>query len=291
MDTNNVSTAELANKTFRHFSEREDAYSYIPEQGFSLFLANRVKTIHCVRHAEGTHNEANRAHGDDTPVTYSTEGAWRYIDARLTNHGIQQCIEARQTLDGIVNNPQLVVVSPFTRTLQTAHIMFGGKGRPFIVHHLAKERSGRYTCDKMRPKAQIVADMAPIYAQTRDVIDFDTYGYPGDGNDDDEDATWQEEREPAEQVIARSVELLQWLASRPEQEIVLVSHSSFLKHLFRNFGEQTHENDRSKLHRLAGNAEIRSIALALHRYVALEAPTGGLMRCVRDEVGVDALRV
>lgn len=43
------------------------------------------------------------------------------------------------------------------------------------------------------------------------------------------------------------------------------SHSSFFKHLFRNFGEQTHHKDKEELHRLAGNAEIRSISLALHR--------------------------
>jgi hypothetical protein len=157
------------------FSDKEDAFSFVPEHGFSLFLANRTKTIHFIRHAEGFHNEANHAYGDDTPCTFSTEGSWRYQDAKLTNHGIRQCITARETLLGGVK-PEIVVVSPFTRTLQTAHIMFGGKGYPFMVHHLCQERWGKFTCDKKRSKTEIVNDMKPIYEKTDDRIDFDSFG-------------------------------------------------------------------------------------------------------------------
>lgn len=59
--------------------------------------------------------------------------------------------------------------------------------------------------------------------------------------------------------------MMQWLASRPEKEIAVVTHSSWLKHLFRAFGETIEEKDKSKLHRLSGNAEVRSICLALHK--------------------------
>lgn len=155
--------------------EDQVAFSHAPEHGFSLFLAKRQKTIHFIRHAEGYHNQANHAYGDDTPVTFSTEGSWRYQDARLTDRGIAQCVEARETLLGDVN-PQLVVVSPFTRTLQTAHIMFGGKGYPFLVHNLCRERSGKFTCDRMRPKSEIVRDIKPIYEHSYDYIDFDSFG-------------------------------------------------------------------------------------------------------------------
>lgn len=153
------------------------AFSHVPEHGFSLFLANRTKTIHFIRHAEGMHNEANKAYGDDTPCIYSTENAWKYLDARLTEKGIQQCVVAKETLMTDCS-PQLIVVSPFTRTLQTAHVMFGGSQRvPFIVHHLCRERWGKYTCDKLRSKEEIIGDMAPIYEQTGDSIDFESFGF------------------------------------------------------------------------------------------------------------------
>lgn len=151
------------------------AFSHYAEHGFSLFLANRTKKIHFIRHAEGQHNEANAAYGDDTPVTYSTPGAWDYVDAYLTRHGIEQCVTARETLlHGV--SPQLVVVSPFTRTLQTAHIMFSGKRIPFLVHDLCKERSGKFTCDKRRPKQEIIDEFGPIYDTTQDAIDFESFG-------------------------------------------------------------------------------------------------------------------
>jgi broad specificity phosphatase PhoE len=239
--------------------ENTTAFSHVPEHGFSLFLANRTKTIHFVRHAEGTHNAANRIAGDDTPVTYDTEGAWVYQDAKLTATGIQQCLTARTTLlTGI--HPELVVVSPFSRTLQTAHIMFGGAHAPFLVHHLCGERRGKFTCDKRRDKAEIVHELKPVFDYTGDRIDFDSFGYPTDSDEE-----WTETREPDDSVTARAIAMMQWLGTRPEKDIAVVTHSSWLKHLFRAFGDHIDEKDKTKLHRLSGNAEVRSITLALHK--------------------------
>jgi len=240
-------------------SKDTTAFSHVPEHGFSLFLANRSKTIHFIRHAEGTHNEANYAYGDDTPCTFSTEGSWDYMDARLTEKGIEQCIRVRNTsMEGV--KPELIVVSPFTRTLQTAHIIFCGSGVPFLVHDLCQERWGKFTCDKKRSKTEIVADMSSVYNATGDAIDFDSFGFPTE-----EDELWKETREPDDECTGRGIAMMQWLASRPEKEIAVVTHSSWLKHLFRAFGETIEEKDKSKLHRLSGNAEVRSICLALHK--------------------------
>ena len=235
------------------------AFSHVPEHGFSLFLASRTKTIHFIRHAEGAHNAANMAYGDDTPVTFSTPNAWNYQDAKLTPKGIQQCLTARRELLTAVH-PQLVVVSPFTRTLQTAHLMFGGTHVPFIVHDACAERRGKFTCDKRRGRAAIVADIAPVYAGTGDTIDWKSFGY---ATEDDE--IWTEEREADADVTQRGIDMMQWLATRPETDIAVVTHSSWLKHLFRAFGTQIVKKDQTKLHRLSGNAEVRSITLALHK--------------------------
>lgn len=254
-----MSKESAMNEALPAIDDQTTAFSHTPEHGFGLFLSKRTKTIHFIRHAEGKHNEANRAYGNDTPVTYSTPGSWKYLDAKLTYAGIQQCVDARKTLLADVK-PQLVVVSPFTRTLQTAHVMFGGSGIPFIVHDLARERSGKFTCDKRRTRDDIVAEIAPLYKYTSDSIDFDSFGYHNF-----EDNVWTETREADELVTGRAIALMQWLASRPETEVAVVTHSSWLKHLFRAFGENVVTTDKKALHRLAGNAEVRSVCLALHR--------------------------
>eukprot|EP00036_Acanthoecidae_sp_10tr_P010470 CAMPEP_0182924954 /NCGR_PEP_ID=MMETSP0105_2-20130417/8049_1 /TAXON_ID=81532 ORGANISM="Acanthoeca-like sp., Strain 10tr" /NCGR_SAMPLE_ID=MMETSP0105_2 /ASSEMBLY_ACC=CAM_ASM_000205 /LENGTH=319 /DNA_ID=CAMNT_0025062779 /DNA_START=125 /DNA_END=1084 /DNA_ORIENTATION=- len=240
--------------------EGEEAFAHIPEHGFSLFLARRTKVIHFVRHAEGVHNAVNAAAGNDDPVTHSTAGSWRYIDAHLTAAGISQCREARTgvLLQGV--NPELVVVSPFIRALQTAHIMFAAKDLPFIVHDICRERWGKYTCDKRRTRTEIVGEIKPLFDATGDSIDFDSFGFA-----EEEDIRWTEEREEDECCTARGVALLKWLASRPEHDIAVVTHSSFLRHLFREFGHNIHEKDKGRLHRKTGNAEVRSITLACHR--------------------------
>lgn len=252
-------------KVLGEISDSSAAYSHVPEHGFSIFLASRTKTIHFVRHAEGTHNAANRLAGDDTPVTSDTPNAWAYQDAKLTATGIEQCLKVRKELLTDVH-PELVVVSPFTRTLQTAHIMFGGGGGgaahvpPFVVHDLCGERRGKFTCDKRRDKTEIIREIKHLYDYTGDRIDFDSFGYPTQA-----DEAWTEEREADDSVTTRAIAMMQWLGTRPEKDIAVVTHSSWLKHLFRAFGKQIDEKDQSKLHRVSGNAEVRSITLALHK--------------------------
>ncbi|KAI9366082.1 hypothetical protein DFJ73DRAFT_807034 [Zopfochytrium polystomum] len=129
-----------------------------------------------------------------------------------------------------------------------------------MVHDGCRERIGRFTCDKRRSRSEIVADFARVFAATGDDIDFDSFGYPTEA-----DEAWTEEREADTECSARAVKMMQWLATRPEKEIALVTHSSWLKHLFRNFGGTTAEKDKQSLHRLAGNAEIRTVCLAMHR--------------------------
>jgi broad specificity phosphatase PhoE len=241
-------------------AETTTAFTHVPEHGFSLFLANRTKTIHFIRHAEGYHNEVNRQYGDDTPVTYTTPNAWDYQDAKLTKTGIDQCVHVRKTMIHGMIHPELIVVSPFTRTLQTAHIMFSCQRIPFLVHDLCGERRGKYTCDKRRTKTEIINELQPLYTYTNEIINFTTYAY-----DTENDELWNVERELDTNVTQRCIRMMQWLGSRPEKDIAVVTHSSWLKHLFHAFGHvQIDTKDQQKLHRLSGNAEIRSITLALH---------------------------
>jgi broad specificity phosphatase PhoE len=72
----------------------------------------------------------------------------KYIDARLSSHGEEQCLKARN--NSIINSVQIVLVSPLTRALQTAQLVFGGKGIPIVVRPELTE-SFRYGCDLSGP--------------------------------------------------------------------------------------------------------------------------------------------
>jgi broad specificity phosphatase PhoE len=80
----------------------------------------------------------------------------------------------------------------------------------------------------------------------------------------DEDVFYTEERESDDHCCERAVKFLEWLNARPEKCIAVVTHSSFLRHLFGQFGETLHGEDREGLQRLAGNCELRSIVLCSH---------------------------
>jgi len=85
-----------------------------------------------------------------------------------------------------------------------------------------------HTSDKRRTKTEILEAFAPVFATTNENIDFDSFAYA-----EEEDIHWTEEREANESVAARGVQLLRWLGTRPETEIAVVTHSSLLRHMFR----------------------------------------------------------
>ena len=79
-----------------------------------------------------------------------------------------------------------------------------------------------------------------------------------------EDVFYSNERETDEHCCDRAVKFLEWLNKRPEKCIAVVTHSSFLRHLFGQFGENLHKDDMDNMQRLAGNCELRSIVLCSH---------------------------
>jgi broad specificity phosphatase PhoE len=257
-----------------------------PESGFSVFLAERTKKVHFIRHAEGFHNLATKENGNNDILLRgecSSAKEHALYDARLTEKGIQQ---ARSLKAHLAQRPSgsrsftafdLVVVSPLTRTCETALHVFGKPRKPgqpsfldtgeaplnspehkagirvpaprFLVREECRERWGHYVCDGRRSIKDIAAEFEDF--DFSDVIH-------------NEDAFYTDERESDEHCCDRAVKFLEWLNSRPEKCIAVVTHSSFLRHLFGQFGGNLHWEDREGLQRLAGNCELRSIVLCSH---------------------------
>jgi len=220
-------------------------------------LGSGAKRLTLIRHAEALHNRDAR----EIP-NYFADGlgyTQAYWDASLTPHGEDQArllagkLQWRQEK----GSPQLVVVSPMTRTLQTASLAFldipnPASGRaplrrpPFVATSLARERMGNHTCDGRRERAALAADFPHV--------DFSEVA---DGPDD----MWDhKEMEPDDMdstaCAARAERLLRWLWERPESEIAVVSHWVFLSHLLRPHALPA---EFVKI----GNAEMRFVTLQL----------------------------
>ena len=188
-------------------------------------LAPRQKLLHIVRHAQGFHNV-------DPDIMRSPAG----IDARLTDEGFAQCARLAHTLAHL--RPEVIVTSPLTRTIQTALHSFPTQlrnhGVPLVALEAVRE-TVNYMCDVRRPLSTISGEIA----QEGVAIDLS-------GCTDDHDEIWatserkhgsasafQGHRESVDphRIAARARGAFEWLAARPEREIVIVTHSAFLWHV------------------------------------------------------------
>lgn len=266
----------------------DDGFQYSlgpPESGFSIFLAERTKKVHFIRHAEGFHNVATKETGSNDCLLRGDKPATEHplYDSRLTEKGIRQAEDLKEYLARRPSGSRsftafdLVVVSPLTRTCETALHVFGQPREPgkpsflskgeapigtpehaagiqvppprFLVREECRERWGHYVCDGRRSITEIAAEFPNF--------DFSEIVH-------DQDVFYSDERESDEHCCDRAVKFLEWLNKRPEKCIAVVTHSSFLRHLFGQFGETLHYEDREDLQRLAGNCELRSIVLCSH---------------------------
>jgi broad specificity phosphatase PhoE len=175
---------------------------------------SNAKIIHFVRHAEGEHNAAAKFN----PAAYLKSD---YEDAQITNIGKEQCSELRIDVMEKVKHVELLVVSPMSRTMETAELTFPQLiGRiPWIAVENVRERTGRHPCDKRRS--------LKFYRHRFPHVDFNEI----DSNEDPLYKKYNFSREPEEDIILRAKTFLEWLSKRPEREIIVVTHDGYLRTL------------------------------------------------------------
>ncbi len=148
-----------------------------------------------------------------------------------------------------------------------------------LVREECRERWGHYACDGRRPIREIIKVQSPcrplqtvtllIYQKRTSPLprnglqEFPNFDFSEVEYDDDVFYT-EDEREPEEHCRDRAVQFLEWLNKRPEKCIAVVTHSSFLRHLFMQFGGDKSGADKDSLQRLAGNCELRSVVMCSH---------------------------
>ncbi|XP_062073843.1 phosphoglycerate mutase-like protein 1 isoform X2 [Humulus lupulus] len=191
--------------------------------GQSLYPLHRTKTLHLVRHAQGLHNEA-----------ISRKDPKQYFDPQLTHLGWKQVENLRNHIEecGLHKKIQLVVTSPLLRTIQTAIGVFGGRedGRPtienqnsppFIAVELCRELLGV----KLHEKRRSVSEYQSLFP----TIDFSLV-------ESDEDILWKPDiRETRDEIVVRGQNFFNWLWTRKEEQIAIVTHFIFLFENLRAF--------------------------------------------------------
>ncbi|GAV62956.1 His_Phos_1 domain-containing protein [Cephalotus follicularis] len=236
----------------------------------AMYPLHRCKTLHLVRHAQGIHN----VEGEKNPDAYLSE---ELFDAHLTDHGWQQVDNLHNHVQacGLLKKIELVITSPLLRTMQTAVGVFGGEGYtdeidvpplmvadagksdhaaisslnrpPFIAVELCREHLGVHWCDKRRS----ISEYQPLFP----AIDFSLI----ESNDD---ILWKSDiRETNDEVAARGMKFMNWLWTRKEKEIAIVTHSGFLFHTLSAFGKDCHQSVKDEISTHFSNCELRSFVI------------------------------
>lgn len=223
-----------------------------------------TKIIHFQRHAQGYHNVIGEILLDNGVMpsldTHDTAiNPWRrpeVLDSPLTELGKQESFVRRNQASML--NPQLVVVSPMQRAIQTAKITFADHDNnpyiPWIAHEGCREELGFIYCNKRRSKTSIQQDFP--------TIDLSLLAHEDDILFDDDN------RECPSSIATRAYDfLVNFIAQRPEQEIAIISHSFWLFNVctvLLDGGEEEKGADGTDTNELLSwfkTAEIRSMKL------------------------------
>lgn len=173
------------------------------------------KRIHLIRHAQSLHNAMALTVADEN--TIKIDPALR--DAALSPLGHQQAQALRSEM-ATVKGIELIIVSPFTRAIQTMLHAFGDTQVPRIVHDLHRERLDSF-CDVGRSPTALAQEFPMLdFAHLDDPWWYNTLGSPGPFA-----------REPMDILDQRVDAFVAYLQSRPESCIVVVGHSTFLRAL------------------------------------------------------------
>ncbi|XP_010544050.1 PREDICTED: phosphoglycerate mutase-like protein 1 [Tarenaya hassleriana] len=214
-----------------------------------LYPLQSCKIIHLVRHGQAMHNvEAEK----DRNALLSPH----LFDPPLTDLGHEQLENLRKHVvgSGLLKRVELVVTSPLFRAMQTAVGVFGSEDQshissspPICALELARDRNGLRPPDMRRN----VSESQALFP----TIDFSLM-------ESEEDNLWNPDvRESEEELLARGLEFMKWLWTRPEKEVVVVSHGIMLQHMLYVFANDCQDSVRHELCKRFGNCEIRTVVI------------------------------
>ncbi len=168
------------------------------------------KKIYLMRHA---HSEAQDCKRKGIPRDDDS-----LLDCHITKLGEFQAKTAWVEDD----LPDLVVVSPLTRAIQTALIAFEGFDIPMICHPGLKEKGNKLPENIRREKRELIRDEKLNQHEAFADIDFSLVL---------EEKVWSTSKK-SKRVNFVHDSLIEWLKRRKEERILLVTHYKVIKDLF-----------------------------------------------------------
>lgn len=182
-----------------------------------------MKTInlYCIRHGEATHNVLYEKIGMKAFINNN------YYDTKLTNKGFNQSIELGKNWEE-KNKIELVIVSPLSRTLQTAINIFKDTNVKIVAYDFLKEYpQGKHTCNKRTNKNELINNFPQI--------DF-TY------LESDEDEMWKSDSiESIDSLLQRINKMYDFIDANNYTNIALVGHNSYISMM--KYGKFLHKDD------------------------------------------------
>lgn len=163
---------------------------------------NNKKIIVCIRHGKSTHN---------VDKDYMTT---KNIDSNLTDYGVSQAcnLSKNESFQNIKKDIELVVVSPLSRTLQTAkHVFSNHKVQMISLDEIMEYPQGSHT---------------PNIRKTRTELQEK---YPDVSFYINEKSKHFKCEETLGELQNRIDAFKEWILDRREKTIALVGHNSFLK--------------------------------------------------------------
>jgi len=176
------------------------------------------KNVYFVRHGYALHNKLFWEIGNN---------AYKIRDTQLLAEGVEQAIKLGETWDNI-NNIELVVCSPLTRTLDTASLIFKDTNHKIIALDCLLEYplGTDENCNHRKNKSVLMT----LYPH----IDFSLLK--------DEHYHWSDIEETIPELQKRADTFIEWCKGRKEKEICAVSHSSYISNLiFNTIGDENNE--------------------------------------------------
>jgi len=226
------------------------------------------KIIHFQRHGQGYHNllgDVVRASGRDIHIDDPNPDENPFVkpeiqDSPLTFKGRSEATSRRY--EASMLSPQLIVVSPLVRAVQTALLTFADhiyvkdeekekEKIPLIAVDGCREQLGLLTCNKALPLSQTKSEFPEV--------DFSLVSH------DEADPLWEQydTREAPIDEANRAYEFLtNFLMEREEEEIAVVCHSAWL---FSVCNAVIDCGGDDSLESWFGTGEIRSLRVSYYR--------------------------